>query len=32
MLSHEDYKCINVIDGFEGNEGWLNSGFPIKKD
>ena len=32
MLSHEDYKCINVVDGFEGNVGWLNSGLPIRKD
>ena len=31
MLSHENYKCINVIDGFEGNEGWLNAGLPVKK-
>ena len=30
MLSHEDYKCINVVDGFEGNEGWLNVGLPVK--
>ena len=32
MLSHEDYNCINVIDGFEGNEGWLNSKLPLKKN
>jgi rhodanese-related sulfurtransferase len=32
MLSHEDYKCINVVDGFEGNEGWLNSKLPLKKN
>ncbi|MFL2898957.1 MAG: rhodanese-like domain-containing protein [Candidatus Pelagibacterales bacterium] len=31
MLSHENYKCINVVDGFEGNEGWLNAGLPVKK-
>ena len=31
MLSHENYKCINVIDGFEGNKGWLNSKLPLKK-
>ena len=31
MLSHEDYKCINVTDGFEGNEGWLNVDLPVKK-
>ena len=30
MLSHEDYNCINVIDGFEGHEGWLNSKLPLK--
>ena len=32
MLSHENYKCINVVDGFEGNEGWLNSKLPLKKN
>ena len=32
MLSHEDCNCINVIDGFEGNEGWLNSKLPLKKN
>ena len=31
MLSNENYKCINVIDGVEGNQGWLNAGLPIKK-
>ena len=31
MLGNENYKCINVIDGVEGNQGWLNSGLPIKK-
>ena len=30
MLSHEDYNCINVVGGFEGNEGWLNSKLPLK--
>ena len=31
MLSNENYKCINVFDGVEGNQGWLNAGLPIKK-
>tara|TARA_X000000368_G_scaffold298918_1_gene238047 strand:+ start:3111 stop:3476 length:366 start_codon:yes stop_codon:yes gene_type:complete len=31
ILSNENYKCINVIDGVEGNQGWLNAGLPIKK-
>mgnify|MGYP001298202462 CR=1 FL=1 len=31
MLSNENYQCINVIDGFEGNQGWLNADLPIKK-
>jgi rhodanese-related sulfurtransferase len=31
MLGNENYKCINVIDGVEGNQGWLNVGLPIKK-
>ncbi len=31
MLGNENYKCINVIDGVEGNQGWLNAGLPIKK-
>ena len=32
LINNEDYECINVVDGFEGNEGWFNSGLPIKKD
>ena len=31
MLINESYKCINVIDGVEGNQGWLNAGLPIQK-
>ena len=31
MLINEKYKCINVIDGVEGNQGWLNAGLPIQK-
>ena len=31
MLINENYKCINVIDGVEGNQGWLNAGLPIQK-
>lgn len=31
MLSNEDYNCINVVGGFEGNEGWLNKNLPVKK-
>ena len=31
MMSHEGYKCINVIDGFEGIEGWLNVDLPVKR-
>ena len=30
ILSKANYKCINVIDGFEGNDGWLNLGLPAK--
>lgn len=30
ILSKANYKCINVIDGFEGNDGWLNLGLPVK--
>ena len=32
MLDKEKYSCINVSDGFEGNDqnnGWKNSGLPI---
>ena len=32
LINNEDYECINVVDGFEGNEGGLYSGLPIKKD
>ena len=31
LINNEDYECINVVDGFEGNEGWLNVGLPVKK-
>ena len=33
LLSRENYKTINVSDGFEGSTegvGWINSGLPIK--
>ena len=33
LLSRENYKSINISDGFEGStegEGWINSGLPIK--
>jgi len=33
LLDEENYKCINIIDGFEGNEinnGWKNSGLPTR--
>ena len=33
LLSKEDYKCINISDGFLGspeNIGWKNSGLPHK--
>ena len=33
LLSRENYKTINISDGFEGSsegEGWINSGLPIK--
>ena len=33
LLSRENYKTINVSDGFEGSAegvGWINSGLPIK--
>ena len=33
LLSKENYKTINISDGFEGSaegEGWINSGLPIK--
>ena len=33
LLSRENYKTINVSDGFEGSTegvGWVNSGLPIK--
>ena len=32
LLEKEDYNCINISDGFEGNDpnnGWKNSGLPI---
>ena len=32
ILDKEDYNCINISDGFEGNDeknGWKNSGLPI---
>ena len=32
LLIKEDYNCINVSDGFEGNDqnnGWKNAGLPI---
>ena len=32
LLDKEDYNCINISDGFEGNDennGWKNSGLPI---
>ena len=31
MLDKEEYNCINISDGFEGNDqnnGWKNSGLP----
>ena len=33
LLSKEDYKAINISDGFEGSTegvGWINSNLPIK--
>ena len=33
LLSRENYKTINISDGFEGSAegvGWINSGLPIK--
>ena len=33
LLSKENYKTINISDGFEGSAegaGWINSGLPIK--
>ena len=33
LLSRENYKAINISDGFEGSTegvGWINSGLPIK--
>ena len=33
LLSKENYKTINISDGFEGSNegvGWINSGLPIK--
>ena len=33
LLSKENYKAINISDGFEGSlegVGWINSGLPIK--
>jgi len=33
LLSKENYKTINISDGFEGSTegvGWINSGLPIK--
>ena len=33
LLYRENYKTINISDGFEGSvegEGWINSGLPIK--
>ena len=32
LLDKESYNCINISDGFEGNDqnnGWKNSGLPI---
>ncbi len=33
LLSRENYKTINISDGFEGSGegvGWINSGLPVK--
>ena len=33
LLSRENYKTINISDGFEGSAegvGWINSGLPVK--
>ena len=33
LLSKENYKTINISDGFEGSPegvGWINSGLPVK--
>jgi len=33
LLSRENYKTVNISDGFEGSiegVGWINSGLPIK--
>jgi len=33
LLSKENYKAINISDGFEGSlegVGWINSGLPVK--
>ena len=33
LLSRENYKAVNISDGFEGSiegVGWINSGLPIK--
>mgnify|MGYP003956744421 CR=1 FL=1 len=33
LLSKENYKTINISDGFEGSaegEGWINCGLPVK--
>ena len=33
LLTKENYKCVNISDGFLGNpesEGWKNSGLPCK--
>ena len=33
LLSKENYKTINISDGFEGStegEGWKNCGLPVK--
>jgi len=33
LLSRENYKTINISDGFEGStegEGWINCGLPVK--
>ena len=33
LLSKENYKTINISDGFEGSAegvGWINSGLPVK--
>ena len=33
LLSRENYKAINISDGFEGSAegvGWINCGLPIK--